>query len=46
MYDELVYFDGAHFAHISAWLEHRRMERKRLENASAMRRHTLRLRYA
>jgi hypothetical protein len=27
MYSELVYFDGAHFAHIAAFEERRRLDR-------------------
>jgi hypothetical protein len=31
--EEQVYFDGAHFAHVVAWNERQRLNRKRIDAA-------------
>jgi len=36
MYEELVYFEGAHFAHICAYLEYRRLRRIKAVVTSAL----------
>jgi hypothetical protein len=36
MYDELVYFEGAHFAHICAYREHMRLRRLKFAAAESV----------